>query len=158
MAQELKKIKSFSINHDILQKGFYVSRVDGDVITYDIRMVVPNRGPYLDDAGIHTFEHLFATYVRNSSYSDSIVYVGPMGCRTGFYYLTRDTMSKQEALDLFRETLDFIIGFEGAIPGAEAPRECGNWLNHDLEECRIYAEDMKEVLKDWTVEQMVYPE
>ena len=96
MAQELKKIKSFSINHDILQKGFYVSRVDGDVITYDIRMVVPNKGPYLDNAGIHTFEHLFATYVRNSSYSDSIVYVGPMGCRTGFYYLTRDTMSKQE--------------------------------------------------------------
>jgi S-ribosylhomocysteine lyase len=154
----MKKIKSFCINHDKLQKGFYVSRIDGDVITYDIRMVVPNRGPYLDNAGLHTFEHLFATYVRSSSYSDRIVYVGPMGCRTGFYYLTRDTMTKQEALDLFRETLDFMIGYHGPVPGAEAPRECGNWLNHDLEECREYAKDMKEVLKDWTPEMMVYPE
>lgn len=154
----MQKIKSFSINHDKLRKGFYVSRIDGDVITYDIRMVVPNKGPYLDNAGLHTFEHLFATYVRNSRYSDKIVYVGPMGCRTGFYFLTRDTMTKQEALDLFRETLDFMIGYHGPIPGAEASRECGNWLNHDLEECRGYAADMKEVLKDWTPDRMVYPE
>ena len=122
----MKRIASFSINHDALTPGMYISRIDGDCITYDLRMKTPNAGEYLDQKGLHTLEHLLATYLRNTESSDEIVYVGPMGCRTGFYYLTRDTMSKQEALDLFRETLDFIIGFEGAIPGAEAPRECGN--------------------------------
>lgn len=154
----MEKIKSFSINHDILDRGFYVSRIDGDVVTYDIRMVRPNGGIYLDNAGLHTFEHLFATYVRNSRWSDQIVYVGPMGCRTGFYYLTRDTMSRQEALDMFRNTLDFIIDFDGPIPGAESSRECGNWLNHDIVAAKLYAKEMKQVLRSWTVEQMTYPE
>ena len=98
----MKTIKSFQVNHDKLTKGMYVSRIDGDCITYDIRMVTPNGGVYLENDGLHTFEHLFATYVRNSDFSDQIIYVGPMGCRTGFYFITRDTMSRQQALDLVR--------------------------------------------------------
>ena len=74
----MERIASFSVNHDVLQKGMYTSRIDGDIVTYDIRMVVPNVGPYLENAAIHTFEHLFATYVRNSPFSDAIIYVGPM--------------------------------------------------------------------------------
>lgn len=96
----MKKITSFCIDHDILGKGMYISRIDGDIITYDLRMVVPNGGVYLENAGLHTFEHLFATYVRNSKYSEDIIYAGPMGCRTGFYFLTRDSISKQEAIAL----------------------------------------------------------
>ena len=92
----MKTIASFQINHDTLQKGLYVSRIDGDCVTYGLRMVVPNCGTYLENAGIHTVEHLFATYVRNSRYSDSIVYFGPMGCRTGFYFIVRDNVSKAE--------------------------------------------------------------
>ena len=85
----MKKIASFTINHDSLTRGMYVSRVDGDVVTYDIRMKTPNNpeNDYLEDNALHTFEHLFATYVRNTPYSDEVVYVGPMGCRTGFYFL-----------------------------------------------------------------------
>ena len=110
----MNKITSFTINHDVLKPGFYISRIDGDIVTYDIRMVTPNAGRYLTNPALHTFEHLFATYVRNSALTDSIVYVGPMGCRTGFYFLTRG-ITHQQALDLFRDTLDFIAAFD-ALP------------------------------------------
>ena len=49
----MEKITSFCVNHDILPKGMYISRVDGDIITYDLRMVVPNGGIYLENDGLH---------------------------------------------------------------------------------------------------------
>ena len=154
----MNKISSFCIDHDKLGKGLYVSRIDGDVITYDMRMVVPNAGVYLENAGLHTFEHLLATYVRNSKYSEQIIYVGPMGCRTGFYFLTRDTMSKEETIKLLQEAMAFISDFHDAIPGAQESKECGNYLDHNLEQANVYAKDYREVIKQWTVEDMVYPE
>lgn len=153
----MKRIASFCINHDTLTEGMYTSRVDGDVITYDIRMVKPNRGIYLDPAAAHTFEHLFATYVRNTAYSDAVVYVGPMGCRTGFYFLVRDSMTQETAIALVQQTMDFVCAFAGTIPGS-AKEECGNYLSHDLEGAKRIAEKMREVLKDWTPAQLVYPE
>lgn len=154
----MKQITSFCINHDILKKGMYISRIDGDVITYDLRMVEPNKGSYLNNAGLHTFEHLFATYVRNSKYSDSIIYFGPMGCRTGFYFLTRDCISHKEAIALVQETMQFIKNFEGAIPGAQLSKECGNYLDHNLEEAKSYATDYLKVLDNYCVANLNYPE
>ncbi len=152
----MQKIASFSINHDILAPGLYVSRVDGDVVTYDLRMRAPNRGDYLTTAAAHTLEHLFATYVRNTAYSDKIVYVGPMGCRTGFYFLTRDGMTRQEVLDLLRETFEFIKGFDGDIPGAKRI-ECGNYLDHSLMDARKEAAAYLDTLSRWTADDMAYP-
>ena len=151
----MKTIKSFEVNHDTLTKGMYISRIDGDCITYDIRMVTPNGGIYLENDGLHTFEHLFATYVRNSSFSDQIIYVGPMGCRTGFYFITRDTVSRQQALDLVRQTCAFILDFSEEIPGSKR-WECGNCLDHSLPKAKVYAEDLQKVLNGWTTEQMEY--
>ncbi len=153
----MQKIASFSINHDILAPGLYVSRVDGDVVTYDLRMRAPNRGDYLTTAAAHTLEHLFATYVRNTAYSDKIVYVGPMGCRTGFYFLTRDGMTRQEVLDLLRETFEFIKGFDGDIPGAKRI-ECGNYLDHSLMDARKEAAAYLDTLSRWTADDMAYPD
>ncbi len=154
---ELRRIASFSINHDVLQKGMYVSRIDGDVVTYDIRMKRPNQGDYVSNPALHTFEHLFATYARNSRFSDSVIYVGPMGCRTGFYFLMRDDVSKADAIALVKESFAFIADFEGDIPGATR-KECGNYLEHDLEGARAVAQDMLDVLRDWTPEDMTYAE
>lgn len=151
----MKTIASFTVDHDRLEKGMYVSRVDGDVITYDIRMVKPNGGVYLPSPAMHTFEHLFATYVRNSAYSDQIIYVGPMGCRTGFYFLTRDAMSGEQAIALVRECFAFIAAFEGKIPGSER-KECGNYLEHDLPGAKAVAEDMCQVLEHWTEPMLQY--
>ncbi|MBR1945564.1 MAG: S-ribosylhomocysteine lyase [Alphaproteobacteria bacterium] len=153
----MKKIASFTINHDKLEKGMYVSRIDGDVVTYDLRMKKPNRGDYLSNGALHTFEHLFATYARNSSFSDNVIYVGPMGCRTGFYFLLRDEVSANDALNLVKDSFRFIAGFSGEIPGAKRS-ECGNYLEHDLAGAKAVAEDMLSVLKNWTVSKMNYEE
>lgn len=152
---EMKKIASFSIDHDKLQKGIYVSRMDGDVVTYDIRMKRPNMGDYLSNGALHTFEHLFATYARNGEFADSVIYIGPMGCRTGFYMLLRDDVSKGDVLKLVRESFAFIEAFEGEIPGAKR-KECGNYREHDLAGAKLCAADMLAVLSDWTPEKMDY--
>ena len=152
----MKQIASFTVNHDVLEKGMYISRIDGDTVTYDLRMKKPNGGDYLENAAMHTFEHLFATYARNSRYTDQVVYVGPMGCRTGFYLLMRDTVSYAEAIALVQESFRFIADFEGAIPGAQYSRECGNFLEHDLAGAREIAKDMCRVLATWTEADMVY--
>lgn len=151
----MQKIASFSINHDILQKGMYVSRVDGDVVTYDIRMKLPNQGEYLSNGSLHSFEHLFATYARNTDLAEGIVYIGPMGCRTGFYVLLRDTIPPTAALELIKDSFTFIKEFEGEIPGTK-PAECGNYLEHDLAGAKAAAIDMLAVLKDWTTGDMNY--
>ena len=151
----MKRIASFEVNHYKLKCGMYTSRIDGDVITYDIRMVIPNCGKYLDNDQMHTFEHLFATYVRNGAYSDQIIYFGPMGCRTGFYFLTRDTLSPKEAIKLTQDTLRFIVGYEGEIPGA-SERECGNAAEHSLPKAKELAKRMIPVLENWTEEKLVY--
>lgn len=153
----MKKIASFTINHDVLEKGMYISRVDGDVVTYDIRMKKPNNpeNDYLSNGTMHTIEHIFATFARNSEFSDDIVYVGPMGCRTGFYFLVRDKISHEQALDLVKKTFAFIKDFEGEIPGATRI-ECGNYKEQDLNGAKGTAAYMLEVLKDWNTEKMTY--
>ena len=153
----MKKIASFTVNHDVLEKGMYISRIDGDIVTYDVRMKKPNNNDFLDNAAMHTFEHLFATYVRNTKYSDNIIYVGPMGCRTGFYFLVRDKISHKEVIDLIQETFKFISEFEGEIPGAKKI-ECGNYKEHNLDEAKSVAKYMTEVLINWTEEKLSYAE
>lgn len=150
----MQKIKSFEVNHTKLDVGMYISRVDDDIVTYDIRMVKPNTPPFLDNAGLHTFEHLFATYVRNSSLSKNIVYVGPMGCRTGFYLLTRK-ISHNDAIKLVQKTMNFIANFDGEIPGA-SEKECGNYLDHNLKLARLYAKKMSLILENWGTSKLDY--
>ena len=151
----MKTIASFTVDHDKLEKGMYVSRIDGDAVTYDIRMKKPNAGDYLTDGAMHSIEHLFATFARNSALSDRVLYVGPMGCRTGFYLLLRDSVSRAEALQLVRDSMAFTAAFEGKIPGSER-KECGNYLDHDLPGARAVAADMCEVLRGWSPERMDY--
>lgn len=153
----MEKIESFKINHDTLQKGMYISRIDGDIVTYDIRMKRPNMNDFLSNGAMHTFEHLFATYARNTEFQDKIVYIGPMGCRTGFYFLVRDSITHTQALNILKESLAFIKDFNGKIPGTNK-EECGNYLEHDLEGAKAIAVDMLEVLKDWNEDKMYYAE
>ena len=153
----MKKIASFTVNHDTLEKGMYISRIDGDVITYDIRMKKPNGGEYLTPSSAHTLEHLFATYARNSAYADSVLYVGPMGCRTGFYLLLRDKVSKADAISLVKESMEFCGNFVGEIPGNKKA-ECGNYLDHDLATAKEIAQEMYEILKTWQEKDLIYKE
>ena len=152
----MKKIASFTIDHTVLPKGMYISRIDGDCVTYDIRTKRPNKEPVMTNGAIHTVEHLFATFVRNSDIADSVIYFGPMGCRTGFYFITRDSVPSDKAVEITKEAFAFCLAFEGEIPGA-SEKECGNWHDHDLEGAKQIAADMIKVLDGWTNEKLGYP-
>ena len=134
----LKKIASFAINHDLLTPGMYISRIDGDCVTYDLRMKTPNAGDYVDQAALHTLEHLVATFVRSSERSDEVVYFGPMGCRTGCYLVMFGALTSENILPLIRNMLQFILDFEGPVPGA-APETCGNYREQNLDMAKYYA-------------------
>ena len=152
----LRKIASFTINHDTLTPGMYISRVDGDCVTYDLRCKWPNRGDYLPQAALHTIEHLVATYVRSSEWSDQVVYFGPMGCRTGFYLIMRDAVSHAQAIDLVKAAFAFAADFEGEIPGAKQI-ECGNYLEHDLPGAKAEAAAYVKVLAGCNPQTLTYP-
>ena len=151
----MKTIASFTVDHDKLKKGMYISRIDGDAVTYDIRMKKPNGGDYLTNGALHTFENLFATYARNSEHSDNVIYVGPMGCLTGFYLILRDKVSYEQAIKLVQDSFSFVANFSGKIPGSER-KECGNYLLHDLEGAKQVAADMLTVLEGYTPDQLNY--
>lgn len=153
----MKKIASFTVNHDKLETGMYISRIDGDIVTYDIRMKKPNGGDYLENGELHTIEHLFATYARNSEISGDVIYVGPMGCRTGFYLLVRDSVSHRQAISLVQESFRFIADFDGEIPGSKK-EECGNYLEHNLPKAKETAEKMLLVLENYSEEKLNYKE
>ena len=123
--------------------------------TFDLRFTRPNEEPPMDNPGIHSIEHLVATFLRNHrEWADKTVYFGPMGCRTGFYFLVRD-MAPETAIRLVRETMAFTADYQGPIPGA-TEAECGNYREQDLEGARAAARKMLPILKDWTVEKLAY--
>jgi S-ribosylhomocysteine lyase len=142
--KEVNRIASFSVDHDFIVPGVYISRIDGDVVTYDLRTRVPNAGDYMDNLTMHSVEHMFATYVRNSALSDKVIYFGPMGCQTGFYLLVRDE-KPESVYDLVIETLGKIVAHEGEIFG-KARRECGNFENLDITAAKREAERYLKVL------------
>ena len=152
----MKKIASFTIDHTILPKGMYLSRRDMNTVTYDIRCRRPNVEEVMENGSIHTLEHLFATFVRNSDVSDKIIYFGPMGCRTGFYFITADTLCAEDAISLTQEALAFCATFEGEVPGVSA-EECGNYRDHNLPEAKKEAAEMVKILENWTKEKLAYP-
>jgi len=136
----VQRITSFSVDHDRLTPGIYISRVDGDITTYDLRTRTPNAGSFMDTCTAHSVEHMFATYVRNSEIAENVIYFGPMGCRTGFYLLVRNERPER-VLQIVKDTLSRIIRHDGGMFGAER-KECGNYLDLNLEdakrECSAY--------------------
>ena len=137
----MEKIESFKVNHLLLKAGIYVSRIDSFngqlVTTFDLRFISPNREPVIDNPALHTIEHLGATYLRNSSIKDQVIYFGPMGCRTGFYLVLFGKWTSEDIEGEILKMCDFILDFNSQIPGATA-KECGNYLEHNLNTAKIY--------------------
>lgn len=125
----MQKIASFTVDHRRIKPCVYISRIDGDITTYDIRMRKPNTGDLLDNPTMHSLEHLFATFVRNSEIGSDVIYFGPMGCQTGFYLLVRNADNAQ-VLDVIKKTLSDIAAYTGEMPG-KSEIECGNYRNLD---------------------------
>lgn len=153
----MERIASFSVDHTLLIPGLYLSRRDGNVVSLDLRFKKPNTGDLLTNAEIHSVEHIIATLLRNSEQKDAVIYFGPFGCQTGFYFLFDEAqITISEAIRLLQQTFAAGAAFEGEMPGCSAA-ECGNYRNLDValarDCCRYYAE----VIADWTEEKLAYP-
>ncbi len=146
----MEKIASFTVNHETLEPGLYISRIDGDITTYDLRTRKPNTGDLMDHSTMHSCEHMFATYIRNSYIKDDVIYFGPMGCQTGFYLLVRNADNKK-VLDVLKTACKDVICHEGDVFG-NSPVECGNYKTLNLEnakkECVRYLDILDKVDSD----------
>ena len=142
----MNRIASFSVDHDKIVKGIYISRIDGDVTTYDLRTRIPNADDYMSNVAMHSMEHMFATYVRNSEIGDKVLYFGPMGCRTGFYLLVRD-VAPVRVSEIVMDVLRKIKGHDGEMFGA-TKKECGNYRELDVNEAKREADAFLQVLKE----------
>ena len=140
----MKTIQSFTVDHDFIDEGIYISRIDGDVTTYDMRTRKPNRGDYMDNLTMHSLEHMFATYIRNSKIGESVIYFGPMGCRTGFYLLVRDADNNEVLLEV-KKALSDIVAHDGKMFGATR-KQCGNFRGLSLAAAKREAEKFLAVL------------
>lgn len=152
----MERITSFTIDHDILFPGFYISRVDGDITTYDLRTRRPNMGDYMSDLTMHSVEHMFATHIRNSCMADQVIYFGPMGCQTGFYLLMR-SHDHEAVFRLVKDVLAEIAGAQGDMFGATA-KECGNYRNLDLGSAKTECAAYLSVLEKQTDMTFSYPQ
>ena len=150
----MKRITSFSVDHDKIVPGMYISRIDGDVTTFDLRTRTPNAGDYMDNLTMHSVEHMLATLLRNSEIADNVIYFGPMGCQTGFYLLTRD-LAPEKVLDVLKKCLFAVANTEDTMYGAER-KECGNYKNLSLDsaktECARYLEVLNQRKVDFRYE------
>ena len=153
----MERIASFTVDHTVLEPGLYLSRRDGSVVTFDLRFKKPNTGDLLSNSQMHSVEHLVATFLRNSAGKDAVVYFGPMGCQTGFYFLfDGDKLTNGQAIALLQAVFAQAAVYDGPMPGCSAA-ECGNYRNLDTalarECCRFYAA----LIADWTEEKLIYP-
>ena len=144
-----KKIASFTVDHDFIKEGIYVSRIDGDVTTYDLRTRVPNAGDYLDDVTMHSVEHMLATFLRSSDIASSVIYFGPMGCRTGFYLLVRNA-DNLKVLSALKQALKNTIEYDGEIFG-NTRKECGNYKCLSLESAKKECYRYLNILENKTI-------
>ncbi len=148
----MEKIASFTVDHRFITEGIYISRIDGDITTYDLRTRRPNCGDFMDDRTMHTMEHMFATYVRNSSITERVIYFGPMGCQTGFYLLIRNA-NHAETLEAVKNVLQSIIKHTGEVFG-NSEIECGNYktlhLPSAVEEAKKYLAVLEENKNDFS--------
>ena len=152
----MERIASFQVDHDKLLPGLYLSRRDGHVTTFDLRFKKPNTGDLLTNAEMHSVEHIIATLLRNSEQKDAVIYFGPMGCQTGFYFLFDSRrLTDAEAIALLQQVFTAAASFDDAMPGSSAI-ECGNFANLSVKEGRRVCAFYAGVIAGWTVEQLQY--
>lgn len=153
----MERIASFTVDHTVLVPGLYLSRRDGNIVTLDLRFKKPNTGDLLTNAEMHSVEHVLATFLRNSPEKDAVIYFGPMGCQTGFYFLyDAAKLTEEAALCLLRRCFSDAAVYNGPMPGQSAV-ECGNYRNLDLSLARSCCAFYAEILRTWTLEQLAYP-
>ncbi len=114
----------------------------GDTITvFDLRFYKPNKDLFTEKA-IHTFEHLFAGFIREhlNSKKVEIIDVSPMGCRTGFYMSLLGTPSEEKVAKAWMKSMDDILNVKKKkdIPELNI-YQCGTYKMHSLKQAKKVA-------------------
>ena len=152
----MERIASFQVDHNKLVPGMYLSRRDGEAVTFDLRFKKPNTSDLLSNAEMHSVEHIIATLLRNGRAKDAVIYFGPMGCQTGFYFLFDSRkLSEADAVELLKETFAAGAAFEGEMPGKSAV-ECGNYINLEVSLATAQCAYYSQIIRDWTAEKLAY--
>lgn len=142
-------IESFTIDHTTMKapqvrKAKVTNGPKGDVVeVFDLRFIKPNTEPYMTIEGIHTLEHILATYIREKL--EGIIDISPMGCRTGFYMSIFGNHSEKEIESALIYGLEKVLSTD-SIPGA-TEKECGNYKSHSLKDAKEIAERVLKGLK-----------
>lgn len=151
----MKIVPSEDINFNILKPGIYISKINDDITTYDIRMKEPNKETVMTNSAIHTTEHIIKKYLKGTEFSDNIIFFGAMASRTGFYLITR-SLSDKYSIELIKSAFEYLNDFWGKIPNASL-NECGNCLEHNLPQAKEEAKHFLEIIKNWTKDDLDYP-
>jgi S-ribosylhomocysteine lyase len=137
-------VESFALDHDQVTAPYVrkakVVQVDPGfpeclISKFDVRFAQPNE-EFLENGALHTLEHFFATFVRE--YTDDLIDISPMGCRTGFYFIFSGDKDAAWVAGLVRRALAAVVAFQGVIPGGTR-KECGNYREHNLPGAKQWA-------------------
>lgn len=139
----METIKSFQVDHLKLSKGVYVSREQNGTITYDVRLRAPYKDLPMEASAAHSLEHCLATIARNSPLADKVIYVGPMGCLTGFYIITTSDVKLPELTANLIGWCSTLLNLTD-VPGA-TEKQCGNYKFQNLTLAKQY---VREFLND----------
>ncbi len=152
----MERIASFQVDHTRLQPGLYLSRRDGEVTTFDLRFKKPNTGDLLSNAEMHSVEHIIATLLRNSPQKEAVIYFGPMGCQTGFYFLFDSRrLSDSGAIQLVKDVFAAGAAYDGPMPG-KSEAECGNYRNLDVTLANVQCVFYRDLIQNWTEADLRY--
>ncbi len=113
-----------------------------DITVFDLRFVVPNE-EILTEKGIHTFEHLFAGFMRKhlNSKKVEIIDISPMGCRTGFYMSLLGTPKEKKVAKAWKKAMKDVLNVKKQKDIPELNKyQCGTYKMHSLEEAKEIAQ------------------
>lgn len=139
----MEKIKSFKVDHNILEPGIFCADLRHNVTIYDLRFYKPNT-KYIPIKAMHTIEHLFATWLKICfDYSDNIISFCPGACQTMFY-LELYKCFDIDIINVVIKCIDWCLK-QNKIPGA-SKKECGNYKSHDLKRAKTELLRFKNIL------------
>ena len=134
------KVDHTKMNAPAVRFAKSMSSKSGDPITvFDLRFTQPNTEPNLSSEGIHTLEHLFASFMRDHLNGDDIeiIDLSPMGCRTGFYMSLFGEPAEEKVAIAWKESMKDVLSVptEDDIPELNI-YQCGTYKMHSLKDAK----------------------
>ena len=133
MESKKSVVSSFDVDHLTLKEGLYLRSVytindEYAVHSWDMRFRAPMDHAPLGAEEVHTIEHMMAYYLRlDPVVGKSIVSFCPMGCQTGFYLSTMNSVTADDIAAALKRVYErvFPIHSTDDIVGLNEV-QCGN--------------------------------